>query len=290
MFNPQQEINHIVSFIADRFKAAGKTTAIIGLSGGIDSAVSYALTVKALGADHVRAYHLPSKTSNPQHLQDIQLLTSDLGLNTPHLRVIPIGSIIQKSWRILKQGQDLSFRSAGMSSEREDDTSTAKLIETQRKNSDLETRKVQKLRLANLAARTRMLILFDQSKALDGLVIGTENRSETLLGYFTRFGDAASDIEPICHLYKTQVYELAKALNIPQPLVDKAPSADLWQGQTDESELGFSYAEADPILMQIDRGEIPTGPVAEKVLTKTKTAAFKQLVPYKVDSKTNLPL
>ena len=104
------------------------------------------------------------------------------------------------------------------------------------------------LRLGNIMARVRMICLYDLAKQLDALVCGTENKSEKYLGYFTRFGDEASDIEPIMHLYKTEVYELAKHLGIPGAIVAKPPSADLWSEQTDERELGFSYKEADQVL------------------------------------------
>lgn len=105
-----------------------------------------------------------------------------------------------------------------------------------------------KLRLGNIMARVRMIILYDYAKRHNALVCGTENRSEHFLGYFTRFGDEASDLEPLIGLYKTQVRELAKYLDIPQRILDAQPSANLWEGQTDQKELGFSYEEADPII------------------------------------------
>jgi len=95
----------------------------------------------------------------------------------------------------------------------------------------------------------RMILLFDLAKKYKALVLGTENKTEHLLGYFTRFGDSASDIEPIRHLYKTQVRKLAKYLKIPEKIIKKTPTAGLWQGQTDEREFGFSYGEADQILL-----------------------------------------
>ena len=105
-------------------------------------------------------------------------------------------------------------------------------------------------RAGNVLARTRMILLFDFAKKYDALVCGTENKSEKLLGYFTRFGDSASDIEPLTHLYKTQIYELAKYLKIPKEIIDEKPSAGLWDGQTDEGEFGYTYEEADQVLYQ----------------------------------------
>ena len=117
-----------------------------------------------------------------------------------------------------------------------------------RRNINRQIASLNRLRLANIAARTRMVVIFDQAKLHDALVVGTENQSEHLLGYFTRFGDEASDVEPIRHLYKIQVRELAKFLEVPREIIDKPPTAGLWIGQTDEAELGFSYEDADPIL------------------------------------------
>ena len=108
--------------------------------------------------------------------------------------------------------------------------------------------KVNKIRLGNKIARERMSILYDVAKKEKALVIGTSNRTELLLGYFTKYGDGGVDIEPLGALYKTQVYQLAKYLNVPSQIIKKVPSADLWKGQTDEGELGLSYQEMDEIL------------------------------------------
>jgi len=107
---------------------------------------------------------------------------------------------------------------------------------------------ITKIRRGNIMARERMVVLYDQSEVFKGLVIGTSNKTEILLGYSTQFGDAASALNPIGDLYKTQVRQLARALNIPAPIIDKAPSADLWDGQTDEDELGFTYDKVDQLL------------------------------------------
>jgi NAD+ synthase len=107
---------------------------------------------------------------------------------------------------------------------------------------------ISKIRMGNIMARERMIVLYDQSEVFKGLVIGTSNKTEILLGYSTHYGDAASAINPIGDLYKTQVRQLSRALNIPAPIIDKPPSADLWEGQTDEGELGFTYEEVDKLL------------------------------------------
>ena len=110
---------------------------------------------------------------------------------------------------------------------------------------------MSKIRMGNIMARERMIILYDQSEVFKGLVIGTSNKTEILLGYSTHYGDSASAINPIGDLYKIQVRQLSRALNIPAPIIDKPPSADLWVGQTDEGELGFTYEEVDKLLYLI---------------------------------------
>lgn len=146
--------------------------------------------------------------------------------------------------------------------------------------------KTDKVRLGNAMARARMMVLYDLAKQKNALVCGTENKSEYHLGYFTRFGDEASDIEPIRHLYKTQVYQLAKHLGVPQSVLEKPPTAGLWENQTDEEELGFSYELADQVLFQyIEKGVTleqiqKTIPQAKKVIDRMKSQEYKHHVPY----------
>lgn len=110
------------------------------------------------------------------------------------------------------------------------------------------------LRMGNIMARQRMIVLFDRSAEFNGLVVGTSNKTETLLGYTTQFGDNAAAIQPIGDLYKHQVRQLARAIGVPEAIIDKAPSADLWPGQTDEEELGYTYDEVDQLLyLLVDR-------------------------------------
>ncbi len=141
------------------------------------------------------------------------------------------------------------------------------------------------IRNGNLMARARMMVLFDQAKKRRALVVGTENKTEHLLGYFTRFGDQASDIEPLRNLYKTQVYQLAKFLGIPQKILDRAPTAGLWEGQTDEGEFGFTYKDADEILYQYfdqkkKEEDIKGNPdVISRVLARVAANAFKHHLP-----------
>lgn len=145
----------------------------------------------------------------------------------------------------------------------------------------------EKIMLGNIMARVRMIILFDFAKKHNALVCGTENKTEHLLGYFTRFGDAASDIEPISHLYKTQIRQLAKYLWVPKSIIDQHPTAGLWKGQTDEKEFGFSYEEADKVLYLYFEKKFSSRKIqklglenAEKIITFATQNAFKLKTPY----------
>jgi NAD+ synthase len=238
----------------------------------VDSATALFVAIKALKPENVYALHLPAKNSNPIHMEHAKLVVTAAQIPATNFQMPPIGAIIQKAWRVsTKYGKYPSME--GM------------------KNGN-DASQLNRLRLANLSARIRMMLLFDQAKKLDALVIGTENLSEHLLGYYTRFGDEASDIEPIRHLYKSQVIELAKYLKIPDPIIQKPPSADLWCGQTDAQELGFTYAEADPILYLQTLGKSTPEIVSqgfdatlvEQVLNQVNSTKFKTEVPYKIES------
>ncbi len=147
---------------------------------------------------------------------------------------------------------------------------------------------ISKIRMGNIMARERMIVLYDQSEVFKGLVIGTSNKTEILLGYSTHYGDSASAMNPIGDLYKTQVRQLSRALNIPAPIIDKPPSADLWEGQTDESELGFTYEEVDKLLyLLVDQRYSPQEAVetgfdekfVNAVTTRIRRNQFKRMQP-----------
>jgi NAD+ synthase len=156
---------------------------------------------------------------------------------------------------------------------------------------------MSKTRKGNIMARCRMITLYDQSEAFGGLVVGTGNKTEILLGYSTLYGDSACAINPIGDLYKTQVRRLSRDLNIPQAILDKAPSADLWEGQTDEGELGFTYAEVDRLLyLLVDQRFTPQACVGEgfsetfvrTVIKRIQRNQFKRVMPpiAKISSRT----
>jgi NAD+ synthase len=213
----------LTSFIRDAVETSGTRGVVVGLSGGVDSALSAALAARALGPERVHAFLLPYRTSSPESEGDARAVAGHLAI--PH-RVIDISPMV-----------DAYFESA------EPDAPAG--------------------RRGNKMARERMTILFDQAKKLDALVLGTSNKTEILLGYSTVFGDNASSLNPLGDLYKTQVWRLSRHLGLPAEVVDKAPSADLWPGQTDEGELGFSYETADAVLFLLfDRGLRPEEVVA----------------------------
>ena len=146
-----------------------------------------------------------------------------------------------------------------------------------------------KIRIGNVMARMRMIFLFDLAKKNNALVCGTENKTENLLGYFTRFGDEASDLEPIQHLYKTQIYDLAKHLDISNKIISQKPTAGLWHGQTDEDQFGFTYKEADQVLYGYYEKHLDLNELiklgfndAQKIIKWSKDNHFKHLTPYKL--------
>lgn len=203
----------LVSFLREEVATAGLERAVIGLSGGIDSAVSAALAARAFGPEHVLCVLLPHRQSNPESESHARLVADSLG--------------------VVARRVDITAMADGY----------------------LETECVtDATRRGNVMARSRMIVLYDLSVEWGGLVIGTSNKTEMLLGYSTQWGDSAHAVNPLGDLYKHQVYQLARHLELPDEVIDKAPSADLVEGQTDEGDLGFTYAEADRLLYRmIDR-------------------------------------
>ncbi len=208
----------LTSFIADAVETTGTEGVVVGLSGGVDSALSAALAARALGPERVHSFFMPYRTSSPDSAADAERVTTALALEPT---TIDISAMV-----------DGYFDAAEPEADR--------------------------VRRGNLMARVRMAILFDQAKKRGCLVLGTSNKTEILLGYSTIFGDNASSINPLGDLYKQQVWQLAAHLELPAEVVEKKPSADLWPGQTDEDELGFDYGTADEVLyLMFDRGLAP---------------------------------
>lgn len=202
----------IVSFLRKHVEVAHADGVILGMSGGLDSAVVGALAVRALGPDRVHALIMPSHEQNAQDTDHGQLMVDHLGIAS-HL--VPIGPIVET-------------------------------LETQLHESLPDHAR------ANAKARARMMVLYAEGQRQNLLVAGTGNKSELLVGYFTKHGDGGNDLQPIGDLYKTQVRELARYLGVPGAIIEKPPSAGLRPGQTDEEDLGMSYETLDRILYGIE--------------------------------------
>jgi NAD+ synthase len=205
--NPKLVKELLVRFIREETHKVGMSRVVVGLSGGVDSALSAALAVEALGKENVLCVVLPHRTSSQDSLDDAKLFAEKFGVRTEIVDITP----------------------------------AADAIVAREPNMD-------NLRKGNIFSRTRMVILYDTSARERALVLGTSNKTEMLLGYGTIFGDMAHAINPIGDLYKTQVWQLAEFVGVPERIVKKKPSADLWAGQTDEQELGYTYEEIDKVL------------------------------------------
>lgn len=208
----------LTGFIQSEVRRTGFARVIVGLSGGVDSALSATLAALAMGPSNVWAVSMPYKASSPESTAHAKLLAERLGINFFQVDITP-----------QIDAYFTTFPDA------------------------------DRVRRGNKMARERMTVLYDHSARLEALVLGTSNKTELLLGYGTLYGDMASALNPIGDLYKTQVRCLAAHLAVPPEIIGKKPSADLWIGQTDEEELGFSYEEVDRLLYYLvdRRYELP---------------------------------
>lgn len=205
--NTDVALQILTGFIRSEVTRAGFSRLVVGLSGGLDSALSCALAAEAIGPENVLAVRMPYRSSSSDSLAHAQLMIDKFKVRSETLEITDMVE------PFFTRDPDIS-----------------------------------KQRKGNIMARMRMIVLYDQSETFNGLVLGTSNKTELLLGYSTLWGDMASAINPIGDLYKTQVRQLARAMGIPMPIIEKPPSADLWAGQTDENELGFSYEHVDQLL------------------------------------------
>ncbi|MFA4861515.1 MAG: NAD+ synthase [Methanoregula sp.] len=216
----------------------GSKGIVIGLSGGIDSAVAAAFCCQAVGPANVLGLSLPTEVSDPADTRDVGELCSTLGMT---YKVIDIEPMLA-AYRGMPEFRESPYL------------------------------------LGNLMARIRMTVLYYHANRDSRLVCGTSNRSEYMLGYCTKYGDNAADIQPILHLYKTDIYVVARELGIPAPILEKTPSAGLWKGQSDEAEIGLSYAEIDASLRALEshnwRAE---SPVERKVFALVQKSGHKRI-------------
>jgi len=242
----------IAGFIRGQLDQAGFERAVLGLSGGIDSALVAYLVAEAIGPANLLCVLMPYRTSSPASRTDAETVVTDLGCASELVDISPI--------------VDGYFEAAAGEAGRE----------------------ASALRRGNFMARARMAVLYDRSVSWRGLVVGTGNKTESLIGYTTIFGDNACAFNPIGDLYKSQVRQLALAIGVPEAIVRKAPSADLWPGQTDELEGGFSYPLLDRLLFwRVDKrrsteelAELGFDPaLVERVDRLVAGAEFKRQVP-----------
>jgi NAD+ synthase len=237
----------LTGFLRSEITRVGYSRAVINLSGGLDSAVTCALAVEAIGPGNVTVLRLPYQGSPPNSSQHAQLLIDQLKVKS---ETIEITDMVEPMFK-----QDP---------------------------------KMSKTRRGNIMARTRMIILYDQSEVVKALPIGTSNKTEILLGYTTLWGDMCCALNPIGDLYKTQARQLARALKIPEPIIDKPPSAELWEGQTDEEELGFTYEKVDRLLyLLVDKRFLPEDCIeagfdaafVKRVTERIRRSQYKRMMP-----------
>ncbi|MCJ7696904.1 MAG: NAD+ synthase [Thermoplasmata archaeon] len=233
------KLKQVEQTIQDTLRTTGSKGIVVGMSGGIDSSVVAALCCRAIGPEQVLGLSLPSHVNNAQDIQDVTELCANLGMKHRTIGIEPI------LW---------AFK-------------------------EMPGFTVSHYLIGNLMARIRMAVLYYHANREHRLVCGTSNRSEYLLGYCTKFGDNAADIEPILHLYKTDVYVLAQELGIPEAIIKKVPSAGLWKGQSDEGEIGFTYDEIDSTLKNLEANNWNAKTTTEeKILAFVKKNAHKRMV------------
>jgi NAD+ synthase len=212
--DPASTIEVITAFIRSQARQTGFERLVVGLSGGVDSATVAFLAARAIGADNLLAVRMPYRTSSPDSEADALSVVTALGCRTERVEITPM---VDPMLSLVGSEDDAALQ----------------------------------VRRGNMMARQRMIVLYDRSVAFDALVVGTSNKTEAMLGYGTLFGDMACAFAPIGDLYKSQLRAVAGTLGVPEEILAKPPSADLWPGQTDEDELGASYDDLDRILFAL---------------------------------------
>jgi NAD+ synthase len=256
-FDPEAAAAGAAAFLRTRLDEPRLERYVLGLSGGVDSACSAALAARAVGPERLITVKMPMNTSHAASRGDAELVEESLGIPVEQRLLLDVTPIVE-GWRAAVGDRDASG-----------------------------------LRAGNAAARSRMLTLWDLATKYRGIVLGTENRTENLLGYFTIYGDSGTAVEPITAFYKSQIWVLAAHLGLPEAVIQKAPTADLWPGQTDEDELGVRYRDADRILYWfVDRGlsadEVRertdlAAEVVARVVERYRATEFKRAIPYRYD-------
>lgn len=249
--NYEKEIERIASWMKEYAKKAGANGYVVGLSGGIDSAVVACLAVKAVGKENVMVVTLPCNSS-PDSIKDATDLSKNLRIECPTIQLFDVfHNIID----LLKDGYG---------------------------------KEILNLTQANIKSRLRMITLYAIANQNNMLVAGTGNLSELMIGYCTKYGDGGVDIEPIGNFLKSEIYTMAKFMpEIPESTLTKPPSADLWGGQTDEAEIGMTYTDLDTILISLGTGteKLLDQEKIEKVKNMIKKAEHKNKVPPRYERK-----
>ena len=209
-----EDIQNLLGFIRETVGKTGCSGVVIGISGGIDSAVVTKLCVDAIGADKVLNIFMPSRVTPAEDYKTTSEFCDSLGTE---YKVIDIQPAVDALAAVLLTGKETP------------------------------------LERGNISARCRMIVLYNLAKKRNSLVMGTSNQSEIMMGYFTKFGDGACDVTPLANMYKTEVRQIAKMIGIPDHIIAKPPSAGLWEGQTDESDMGIKYADLDRILYSMEQ-------------------------------------
>ena len=235
------EIIKVKDLIRNAIWTTGAQGLVVGVSGGIDSAVSCALAVKAVSAERVLGVSMPISHSRNEDENDAKELCAFLGVE---LITVPLGAVHQT----FLATEHISSASPILS--------------------------------GNIAARLRMITLYNIAAERNYLVCGTSNKTEYMIGYSTKWGDSAADIQPLLHLYKREIYEIAEDLEIPESIMKKAPSAGFYDGQTDEADIGLTYDELDTALFNLELNDfVPKNKIEEKVLSLVEKSEHKRRLP-----------
>ena len=243
------DVSRILGFIKETVAAAHAEGAVVGISGGIDSAVVVKLCADALGADRVHAIFMPVNGTPKDDYRQTESMCQAWGVKYDVVDIQPAADAFGKM--ILTPGDD-------------------------------------PLQRGNMMSRCRMIVLFDAARRERRLVFGTTNRSELLMGYMTKFGDGAEDASPICRFYKTQIWEIARLIGVPGEIIDKVPTAGLWDGQTDEKEMGITYRALDRALNVMEQGGSDADMASAADIAESKAAELRALVK-SMAHKRNLP-
>ncbi len=214
----EEDVADLTGFIRSTIQKIGCKGVVVGLSGGVDSATVTKLCVDALGPEKVLNVFMPSRVTPAEDYKTTSELSSMWGTE---YRVVDVQPAVDALAAVLLSGRETP------------------------------------LERGNISARCRMIVLYNLAKKRDYIVMGTSNQSELMMGYFTKFGDGACDVTPLANMYKTEVRQIARIIGVPEPIIAKPPSAGLWEGQTDESEMGITYENLDGILydMEQDRSD-----------------------------------